>query len=134
MDRLSRWLGLCLLVASIAGNSTFVVADGTPGAATPAPRPLYTYRPDRPVVVISAGPLTATLHVDRLPTDRYGTLTVATDRDAPFRFTVTPPRGEIRTIFETDSPDAFTGALLLDQTGDYTLTVEATGAWALIVR
>ena len=78
--------------------------------------------------------MTATLRVDRLPTDRYGAVTVATDSDAPFRFTVTPPQGESRTIFEVDAPDALTGALLLDQTGDYLLTVEATGAWALIIR
>ena len=139
MDNLLRWLGIGLLVFSIPvsqlldeGGAPPSVA--TPAAASPVPFTIYDYRSDQPVIVIRSGPMTATLRVDRLPTDRYGAVTVATDSDAPFRFTITPPQGETRTIFEADAPDALTGALLLDQTGDYTLTVEASGMWALIIR
>lgn len=134
MNHLLRWLGSGLLLITIAGGSTVVAAEGTPGAATPTSRPSYSYLPDKPVIVIGSGPMAAALHVDLLPTDHYGAVTVASDSDDPFRFSVTPPQGEIRTIFQADSPDAFTGALLLDQTGDYVLTVEATGSWALIIR
>ena len=128
-----RWLGIALIALAIGADRS-VSVDGTPAPATPASPTVYPYRPDQPIILISSGPMTATLHVDRLPTDRYGAVTVATDSDDPFRFTVTPPQGEIRTVFAADSPDAFTGALLLDQTGDYILTVESTGSWALIIR
>lgn len=139
MHQLSRWLGIGLLAVVVWSSPAMIAAFGTPGAttlgaSTPSSPAFYTYRSDQPVIVISSGPATATIHVARLPTDRYGVVTVATDSDAAFRFTITPPQGEPRMIFEANAPDALTGALLLDQTGDYILTIEATGSWAVIIR
>lgn len=139
MHRSLRWLGIGFLAVTIWGSASAIEATGspgvaTPGAATPTSHAFYTYRSDQPVIVISSGPATATLHVARLPTDRYGVVTVATDSDAAFRFTMTPPQGVSRMIFEANTPDALTEALLLDQMGDYILTIEATGSWAVIIR
>ena len=134
VHRVLRWAGVGLVVL-VLGSAPSAVADGAPPcAATPSPPVSYTYGTDQPVILIGTGDMTTTLSVDRLPTDRYGSVTVASDSDAPLVFTITPPRGDLRPIFAADSPDSLTGALLLDQTGEYTLTVEATGSWAIIVR
>lgn len=137
--RSQRWLGIGLLTVTIWGSAPVIPVTGapdaaTPGVATPALPSSYTYRSDQPVIVISSGPATATLLVARLPTDRYGVVTVATDGDAAFRFTITPPRGGPRTIFETNAPDALTAALLLDETGDYILAIEAAESWVVTIR
>ncbi len=134
MHRLPRWAGVGLVML-LLGSVPSAIADGTlPCAATPSPSASHAYGSDQPVILIGSGDMTTTLSVDRLPTDRYGSVTVASDGDAPFAFTNTPPQGDSRPIFATDSPDSLTGALLLDQTGEYTLAVAAAGSWAIIVR
>ncbi len=137
MHRLLRWAGVGLVVLVPGGSGPSAIADGVPPCvATPSPLPLafHEYDTDQPVVLIGAGNMTTTLRVERLPTDRYGAVTVASDSDTPFAFTIIPPKGATRPIFAADSPDSLTGALLLEQTGEYTLTVDATGSWAIIIR
>ncbi len=135
MHRLLRWAGVGLVVLVLRGSGPAAIADGVPPCvATPSLSASYAYATDRPVILVGSGDMATTLRVDRLPTDRYGSVTVASDSDVPFSFTITPPRGDARPIFATDSPDSLTGALLLDETGEYTLTVAAMGSWAIIIR
>lgn len=133
MHRLVRWVAVVVVVLVMGGAST-AVADDPPCGATPRVAASYAYRPGQPVVLIGTGDATARLTVDQLPTDQYGAVTVASDSEGPFAFTLTPPEGATRTVFTADAPDSLTGALLLDQAGSYTLTVVAAGSWAIIIR
>lgn len=128
-----RLAGLAVAVLLLS-SSTVRADDDAACRATPALAPSYAYEPGAPVVLIGAGDATTSLTVDRLPTDRYATVTVASDSDGPFAFTLTPPEGAARAIFTTDRPDSLTGALLLDQRGAYTITVTAPGSWAVVIR
>ena len=133
MLRSLRWVAVAVAVL-LLGTSAARADDDSPCVATPGISPSYAYEPGAPVVLIGAGDATAELTVDRLPTDRYGTVTVASDQDGPFLFTLTPPRGEPRTVFTANDVDALTGALLLDQRGVYTVAVTAPGSWAIVIR
>lgn len=134
MHRVLRWAAVAVVATLLGGASPTLADVEPPCGATPAVASSYAYQPGEPVVLIGAGDATAALAVDRLPTDRYGTVTVASDSDGPFVLTLTPPRGAVRTIFSTTGPDSLTAALLLDQTGAYALTVVAPGSWAIVIR
>ena len=133
---MARWSGLIaigLLVLAIGTAATATTGDAGPCAATPGVAASYVYG-TAPVVLIGAGSTTTTLSVTRLPTDRYGAITVASASDTPFALTITSPDGDKRPVFSAESPDALTGALLLDRIGNYTITVEATGFWSIVIR